>query len=235
MALKSERELAEKRKRKQALQRKFGQRITIARHGREYFSRGDYINASKKYLEYLGIHAEMNDLQDIYRLSPKMFSQQSQVTEALLISHIYWELARIHESEKKLEKTFAKALSQFVKFTVNQPYQVFNAEMLRKYIKKTKGKSPKQKHLQEALQQIFVQSRKCYIATHCFGTNHDVTIRLRKFKDILATSNAGRTFITLYYKASPKLIDLGQKNIFFDKTLKVLSQGPLWFFSRFFK
>ena len=65
-----------------------------------------------------------------------MFDAKRQVTELLLISHVYWELARINEMPPKLQKNFSRSLNQFVKFTINQPYQVLNSEMLRKYIKK---------------------------------------------------------------------------------------------------
>ena len=145
------------KKKKLALQKKYEQRITIARQGREYFSQKDYVNAAKKYNEYLGILAELNEVDEIYKLTPSMFDQKKQVTEMLLISHIYWELARVHEMTPKLQTAFNKCITQFVKFTANQPYQVLNAEMLRKYIKKNKNKTPQLGVLNHAYQQIFVQ------------------------------------------------------------------------------
>ena len=118
------------------LQKRYGQRITTAKQGREYFLKKDYPNAVKKYHEYLGILSELNELEDIFQLGPKHFDPRKQVTEMLLISHVYWELSRTYEMIEKFQPQFDKSLNQFVRFTVNQPYQVFNAEMLRKYIKK---------------------------------------------------------------------------------------------------
>ena len=96
----------DKAKRKVQLQKKYGQRITIARQGRDAFMQKDYIGATKKYNEYLSILAQMNDQEDIYKLSPVMFDNKKEVTEMLLISHIYWEIARINEMTPKLQKNF---------------------------------------------------------------------------------------------------------------------------------
>lgn len=202
----------EKKKQKLALQKKYGQRITIARQGRESFLQKDYVNAQKKYNEYLSILAELNDIEDIYRLSPAMFDSKREVTEMLLVSHVYWEIARINEMTPKLQKNFYKALSQFVKFTVNQPYQVLNAEMLRKYIKKNKNVTPQYPVLNDAYQQIFVQSKKCYIATHCFGATHPTTNIYRNLKDLLLEYPLGQKFIILYYETSPQFIQFITKH-----------------------
>lgn len=50
----------------------------------------------------------------------------------------------------------------------------------------------------------------CYIATMAYGSyDHPQVLQLRKFRDeTLATSAYGRKFITGYYKASPKLVEL---------------------------
>ncbi len=141
-----------------------------------------------------------------------MFDPQKDITELLLISHIYWELSRIYEMTPKLQKSYHKTLAQFVKFTVNQPYQVLNAEMLRKYIKKNKNKSVQIKALNEAYQQIFVQSAKCYIATMCFGNSHPHTQTLREFKSLLLTLPYGIELIRLYYLYSSRLVQLSQKS-----------------------
>ena len=41
------------RKQKLVLQKRYEQRITTARHGREAFSKKDYVGAARKYNEYL--------------------------------------------------------------------------------------------------------------------------------------------------------------------------------------
>lgn len=191
----------DKQRRKLALQKKYSQRITIARQGREAFLQKDYVTATKKYNEYLQVLAEKNDIDDIYALNPSMFDNKKDVTEMLLISHVYWEIARINEMTPKLQKNFQKALHQFIKFTINQPFQVFNAEMLRKYVRKHKA-SETAPMLNEAYQQIFVQSKKCYIATLCFGDSHPHTQSLRGLKKQMVKYNVGRFLVDIYYRLS---------------------------------
>lgn len=219
-------EQKEKKKKRLALQSKYTQRITIAKNGREAFLQKDYVTATKKYTEYLGILSELNELEDVYSLKPSMFDPNKDVTELLLISHVYWEMARINEMTPKLQATYKKCLAQFVKFTINQPYQVFNSEMLRKYIKKNKRKSIQLSMLNEAYSQIFVQSRKCYIATFCFGEESKEVIILRKFKNDLLAYSFGRKLVSFYYKNSFKLVTKLEKNNiknnYFIKTSKLL-------------
>lgn len=221
----------EKQRRKLALQKKYGIRITIAKQGREAFTQKDFLNATKKYNEYLSILAEKNDVEDIFALTPSMFDNKKDVTEMLLISHIYWEIARINELTPKLQKNFHKALHQFVKFTINQPYQVFNAEMLRKYIKKSKG-SPSTPKLNETYQQIFVQSKKCFIATMCFGDQHIYTQDLRRVKRWLVQFSLGRKFTELYYRVSGPLTDWCENHHFTRNIFIILSKLPLTFLAK---
>jgi hypothetical protein len=234
MTEKKTREETNKEKQKTlALQKRYDIRITIARQGREAFLVKDYINALKKYNEYLGILAESKEIQDIYNLSPSMFNNKSQVTELLLISHIYWEIARVNEMTPKLSANFQKALSQFIKFTVNQPYQVLNAEMLRKYIKKNAKSSTQIGALNQAYSQIFVQSKKCYIATMCYGDEHQVTNQLRDFKTHLLNWPFGNILVSLYYKYSSSLCTYLEKNSKIKKQVIFFSKPFLSLFAKF--
>lgn len=190
-----------------ALKSKFNQRITIAKHGREHFLNKDYVNATKKYTEYLRILAEAHSLDDIYELSPKKFRSKEDLTEMLLISQIYWELSRIYEMTPKLLITYEKCLKQFIRFTINQPYQVLNSEMLRKYIKKYKRSSPRISYLEKAYSQIQTESKKCIIATHTLSNTHWVTGELRKFKSTRLTGKWGSKFVGFYYTHSDMLLN----------------------------
>ena len=224
--------LKEKQQRKMALQKKYGKRITIARQGREAFAKKDYVKAQKRYNEYLAILAELKEIDDIFKLSPSMFDQQKEVTEMLLVSHIYWDIARIHEMTPKLQANFYKSLAQFVRFTANQPYQILNAEMLRKYMKKNKRVTPQYPVLNDAYQQIYIQSSKCYIATFCFGSNSAETTKLRAFKNRLLGYPWGLCFVKYYYKISPLAVKRLSEHRWLEKTLtppiKKLLKGFLW-------
>lgn len=220
-----------KKRKKIALQAKYNQRITIAKQGREYFLNKDYINASKKYYEYLGILTDLKDLEDIYALKPDMFDPNKDVTELLLISHVYWEMARINEMTPKLQETYQKCLSQFVKFTINQPYQIFNSEMLRRYIKQNKRRSMQINKLNQAYSQIFVQSKKCYIATFVFSESHWCLETLRNFKGKLLNNNIGIIFVRNYYKYSHAFVMKinGHKEV--ESLTKFLLKPPLFLLS----
>ena len=77
-----------------------------------------------------------------------------------------------------------------------------NKSTLQKILKQLEGSSnPKTNSESNA---------SCYIATMAYGSyDHPQVLQLRKFRDeTLATSAYGRKFITGYYKASPKLVEL---------------------------
>lgn len=223
---------AEKIKQKMQLQKRYAQRITIAKRARDHFLSKDYTNALKRYTEYLEILAQINDLEDIYSISPKLFDNRTQITELLLISHVYWEMSRIFESTPRFQTSYNKCLEQFVKFTANQPYQVFNAEMIRKYIKKNRFKSTQIQNLNKAYAQIYVQSKKCFIATHCFGDSHQVTNDLRKLKNILSNYHIGIFFIKWYYITSPKLIKFSQNHKSVDIIIQFITKPLLSFIAK---
>ena len=133
----------------------------------------------------------------------------------------------------KLQKTFYKALNQFVRFTINQPYQVLNSEMLRKYIKKNKRVSPQIGQLNQALSQIHVQSKKCFIATECFGFNHPITNDLRVFKKELLNWPLGLKSVELYYQVSSKIVNSKSDNNIFAELFIFISKRPLRLFAKF--
>lgn len=203
----SQEEEKKEHQRKLQLQKKLSERITIARQGREAFLAKDYVNCMQKYLEYLTIISQSREIEDIYSLKPSDFDDTTQLSELLLISHVFWEMARINEMTPKLQANFQRCLSQFVKFTVNQPYQVLNAEMLRKYNKANAKRSRFADKYSEAYSAIFVQSRKCFIATECFGEEHHHTNSLRVFKNELLQWPYGEAIVAFYYRTSPLFVN----------------------------
>lgn len=213
----------EEARKKAALQGKFSQRITIAKQGRELFLNKDYTGAAKKYNEYLTVLAQAQDANDIYQLSPAKFDQKKDLTEMLLISQIYWELSRIYEMPPKLQKAFDQCIKQFVRFTVNQPYQVLNSEVLRKHIRKNKHKSRQIGALQKAYAQIQVQSKKCFIATFALGESHWATSELRFFKKDYLAGTGGSLLTGFYYKASQPLVEYLYKRPALGRAVRFVS------------
>lgn len=225
----------DEKRNKLALQKRYANRITVAKNGREAFLKKDYITASRLYIDYLNIMSQVHEKSNIYQLSPDGFDNKREVTEMLFISQIYWELARIYEMTPKLQEGFHKALNQFVRFTINQPYQVLNAEMLRKYIKNNKYRSKQITALEKAYSQIFVQSKKCFIATHTFGETHPITQELRVFKRWLLTFTYGEKIVERYYRISSPLVDKLDQAPMLSKMFKIISAPLLFTFSKLTK
>lgn len=187
------------------LKRRLDNRITNARLGKEAFQQGDFVTAIRKYSEYLETMASYHGCENMYELKPANFNGGKDITELLMTSHIYFELAKVYDATGKFREECGKCLVQFVLFSANQPYQVVNSEMVRKHTRKYKFKN--HDLFAKAYQGIFVQSRKCYVATLCFGEKHPTTERLRFFKAWLLGRPGGLAAVETYYRNSSRLVE----------------------------
>ena len=195
------------------LAHRYKHRITVAKQGKMAMNAHDYSTALSRYLEYVRILSDYRSLNDHYELRPTHFDQTKEARELLLMSHIYFEMARVYDSSPRFKQQTQKCLDQFVRFTLNQPYQAINSELLRKFMRKTAFKNPEL--FRAAYEKIFVQSKKCYIVTFCFGEEHEVTKQFRKFKSLLLASSLGPSIgssigieiVRLYYLFSSKMVD----------------------------
>jgi hypothetical protein len=186
------------------LKHKYNTRITNVKFGKRAFSEGDFLTAIKRYTEYLEVVSEIKKVPSIYELHPGNFDHAKDITEMLMISNLYFELAKVYDATGKFQLELSKCLDQFVLFSINQPFQVVNSEMCRKHLRKFKFKN--NDPFFKAYQQIFVKSRKCYVATHCFGEDHPHTETLRKFRGVLIQNYCGHAFIRSYYLYSPGFV-----------------------------
>lgn len=220
------------RERKLILKHKFETRITCVKQGKQAFAAGDFVTAIRRYTDYLETIAEVNQLSGIYDVKPDHFHKSKDVTELMMLSHLYYELAKVYDATGKFQEDVTKCLDQFVIFSANQPYQVVNSEMARKHLNKFKFKN--HAAFQTAYQQIFVKSRKCYVATQCFGETHPTTENLRLFKSWLLTVPGGQTLVSSYYRCSQPLVCWLDKhpqaarcfNLFMRPCLQWFSSGP---------
>ncbi|MBT3979957.1 MAG: hypothetical protein HOE90_01315 [Bacteriovoracaceae bacterium] len=213
------------RKKLEDLNKKYQTRITVARQGQEAYSTQDYVNAITYYNQYLKIIAEVKGA-DMATLRPKHFEKRD-TSEMLLISHIYWDLAKIYDLTPHLKTELRRVLDQFSTFTINQPYQIVNSEMLRKFIKK--GRMVNDKIFQESYKKIQVSSKKCFIATYAFGCDAPTTNRLRLFKSFVMRRPMGFVLVDHYYRISPHLINFFQQNEWVGKPLTTIVIKPLLF------
>lgn len=160
--------------------------------------------AVESYTKYLGVLALYFDTTED-RLTPTLFDPEKDVTELLLISHAYWDLAKAFDRSPNLQRDCFRCLEQFVKFSIGFKYQHVNAQIIRKFNNKKQAHNPKA--FEAAYHKIQISSKKCYIATSCFGDLDSRTEILRHFKLKIAPYEIGRDFIDLYYKLSPSMVD----------------------------
>lgn len=212
------------------LKQKFENRITIAKYGKESLDAGDYGNAIRKFVDYLTILAEVKGIQDIYQLRISMFDPKKDLTEMLMVSHIYFEMARLYDAVPKFHGDAQKCLEQFVHFSANQPYQVVNSEMVRKYLKKSVFKNPE--IFRTAYQQIYVQSKKCYIVTFCYGDEHPITRDCRRLKDWLLDFRIGQELVRHYYCFSSEMVPKCETNPFLRTITRLIIRPALLLFSK---
>ena len=192
------------------LAKQYRTRISVAKQGQEAFSSGNYTDAIRFYNQYLKIISQIKKT-DPYNLSPTHFNPDEELSEMFLISQVYWALSQIYDLSPKLTENLSKVLNQFVRFSKGQRYQVANSETLRKFLKK--GRMKNKILFTNAFKQIMVASKKCYVATYCFGQDHQITNDFRQFKvEVLAKSKLGIKFVDLYYQYSPGLVSFCQRN-----------------------
>jgi hypothetical protein len=227
---KSGRQAREEREKMLILKHKFENRITIAKFGKESLDNGDYSSAIAKFTEYMQIIADIKKTKDFYSLKPSHFDPKKDVTEMLMISHIYFEMARIYDAVPKFSEDAKKCLEQFVLFSANQPYQVVNSEMIRKYLKKSQFKNAST--FRNAYEQIYVQSKKCYVVTFCYGNNHPVTHQYRKFKDWLLESSLGCELVRIYYNYSSVAVERWEKSSVMHAAANIFIKPMLVLFSK---
>lgn len=159
--------------------------------------------AVESYTKYLGILALYFDTTED-RLTPTLFDPEKDVTELLLISHAYWDLAKAFDRSPNLQRDCFRCLEQFVKFSIGFKYQHVNAQIIRKFNNKKQAHNPKA--FDAAYHKIQISSKRCYIATSCFGEDDSRTQILRHFKLKIAPYELGKDFIDTYYQISPFIV-----------------------------
>ncbi len=194
---------AEERIRKVAVER-YRNRLGTLKAGMDFSAKENYKDAVQNYKVYLTVLANYFNAEE-KTLSPKLFDQKKDLTEMLLVSQVYWDLAKIFDKNPNLFKDCERYLSQFVKFSTGYKYQYVNSEIIRKYIKS--GKVRNIEAFKKAHEKLKSSKGFCFVATYAFGEDHPITNDLRLFRDhVLNQSPLGRWFIRTYYHYSPELV-----------------------------
>jgi hypothetical protein len=174
---------------------------------------------------YLKILADVKEVEDVNLLSPKNFDKNRELSEMLLISHIYWDLTKIFDLSPHLETEFQRCLFKFIEFTEGNKFQVVNAEMMRRYMRR--GSHKHKKDFDDAYHKIYIASKKCYVATHCYGERGMNTRILRVFKRKISTSLWGQLFIDFYYMVSEDFVHFLNRHPTVEKYLTPFILRPV--------
>ena len=180
---------------------RFNKRMELAKLGVESQKNRNFRQALQCYLSYVDI---LKRSKGGGELVPSAFDVKNDSAELLMLTGIYWDLAKIYDRVKGKDKTKTKYyLDKFVLFSKGTSYQRLSREMLRKFLT---YESPRNRPLfKEAY--VSLGGGKCFIATAVeeHFTDDTVTV-LRRFRDeVLSRSDAGRLFIRLYYRLSPRV------------------------------
>jgi len=191
-------------------------RLLYLRQGQEYSAEEDIPRAVDCYNRYLTVVSDYFS-SDPYKLKPTLYDKEKGLSELLLISQVYWDLAKAYDRNPKFHKKSETCLAQFVLFTIGFKYQYINAEMLRKFIKRKMAYNLPA--FKVAYEQIRVNTKKCYIATYCYDESHPTVNILRSFRSNIIYSFWGALFVDTYQTYSPKLVTLFEKT---PKTSRLL-------------
>ena len=226
----TEKEKEEQLKKSKAIVQRYRERFQTLKQAQEYSAKDDVpraVNAYLKYLDSLAAYFEVKENE----LKPTMFKGGNGIAEVLLVSQVYWDLAKAFDRAPNLVEDSKRCLDQFVLFSVGFKFQFVNSELLRKYIRKKTCYNIK--NFEKAYEKIRVQSKKCYIATHAFGEDHHVTGTLRVFKKEILRYSWGHYFVDYYYRLSPILVNYLNESPLLNKVINPFIKFPLLLFAKF--
>jgi hypothetical protein len=199
------REKIEKQLEQQELERQreaLVQRLDIAKLGIQALTRESFGEATKSFLVYLAMLERAKKVNP-GRLHPSQFDSKKEMVELVLVTGIYWDLARTYDRMRGKEQVreMQTYLNQFVVFAKDSSYKPLCAETLRKYL--AAEKAVHRGDFKAAYKRL--GGTTCFIASALLDVSDLETLpRLRAFRDErLAGHPAGRALIRAYERNSP--------------------------------
>jgi hypothetical protein len=102
--------------------------------------------------------------------------------------------------------------------------------MLRKYLKRTAFKNAEM--FVSAHKQIYIESKKCYVVTFCYGETHPVTRDYRLLKDWLLEFRFGQHLVRFYYLYSSVAVKKWENHLLMNLLSLILIKPLLLFLSK---
>lgn len=182
-------------------------RVDIAKDGIRLYQSGRSIDSIKKYQQYILI-LEMWKKSGKNGLTLELFDKKKDLYEIVLLSGIYWDMARLYDRAKREDQKeeLVLYLQKYVNFSKGMPFQALSGESLRKYL----GSGRCRHRVEFKSAYTALTGEKCFIATSLLDVTDSYTIiHLRNFRDgKLEKSFVGRCLTRIYYRVSPALIPI---------------------------
>jgi hypothetical protein len=194
-------------RRQQEEQRKelLKKRVEIAKEGIRLAQAGNTIESIRKYQQYILI-LEMWKKCGRDGLTLDLFDKTKDLYEIVLLSGIYWDLAKLYDRAKRPDQKadLVDYLKKYVLFSKTMPFQALSGETLRKYL----GSGRCRHRIEFKSAYTALTGEKCFVATSLLDVTESMTIvRLRNFRDgRLRKSRVGRTGVFAYYRVSPAVV-----------------------------
>lgn len=195
--------LAEDERRKQLIKK----RLEFITNGLAAAKQKKYAEAVVYYQSYVKLLEDWKGVND-GSLTPANFDYTREMGDLLMLSGLYWDLAKVFDHTESPEKVklFLHYMEKFILFSKGTTWEPMCAEQVRRYLLTNRPK-----HRQEFKNALRLLGGKeaCFIATALSDEIELETIpTLRSFRDEVLRQHAmGRAFIWSYYKAGPVLAD----------------------------
>ena len=180
----------------------FRQRLEIARLGVRNYQEHKLGDAVKAFYTYLRVLEDYKGVPE-NGLTPALFDKQKEMPEILVVSGVFWDLAKLYDrtDSGRKHREFLGYLEKYVLFSKGLPHQHVAAETLRRYV--SRGKPKHRQAFQDSYRAL--TGKKCFIATSLLDVSEAETLdRLMSFRDErLMKTMSGRAFVRAYYRTAP--------------------------------
>ena len=180
----------------------FRRRLDLARQGLQSYRQKQIGEAVRQFLTYIKILENWKKVGD-GQLNPACFDVKVDAPELLLISGVYWDLAKLFDRSNSPEnhRDCLHYLNQFVNFSRGMPFEALSSESLRKYLR-----SEKPVH-KAAFKAAYAKmgGTKCFVVTSLLDhVEAETLFALQDYRDeVLARTFTGRAFTRFYYTVGP--------------------------------
>lgn len=200
--------MAQERAREQHRLTLWKSRVQLIKKARMCMNSKLYSEAAIAYEKYLKILDIVFEVKKGDRLRPEAFKESARTTELTVVASVYWDLMRIYDTHEKYQDRMlnaAKQLAIFIQFTPIYPDIIKKAES---FVRSANNPGV----VKQFLKMSDKERPRCFIATSAFGPQALEVQELRVFRDFtLKSSVVGRKFIYAYYKISPSIACLLDK------------------------